>query len=148
MDLTFVVVAWQWWLIVAILLFVLEIFTPGFVLACFGVAAIGGMLASLLGLEVWVQVSVFSIFAILCLIYLRPFIRRISKRNIHTSTGAEALIGRRVKVTETIATDSDRGRVAVDGDSWRAKTLDGTSVEVGAEVEIVGRESTILLVRQ
>ncbi|GAD05464.1 hypothetical protein HQ45_08665 [Porphyromonas crevioricanis] len=146
MDLTFAVSPWQWWLLGAILLFVLEIFTPGFVLACFGVASLLGMFAALLGLGVLWQVIAFCIGALLSLVFIRPFVRRISQKKKGTNTGADALIGRCVKVTERINSTESTGRVAVDGDSWKANSIDGSTIEVGTDVKIVGRESIILYV--
>lgn len=61
-------------------------------------------------------------------------------------TGVDALIGRTGKVSETIQAD-DYGRVAIDGDDWKAKSADGTQIAKGTKVEIVAIDSVILTVK-
>lgn len=147
-HLTFNILSWQWWLVIAILLFIFEIFSPGFVVACFGVGALIAIVPALIGLGIIWQVVFFCAGSILSLIYLRPFVNRISKRSSRRSeTGMDALIGRKVKVSELITSDGQQGRVVVDGDSWRAVNVDGGSIEVGTMVEIVSYDSIILKVR-
>ena len=51
----------QIWLSVAIVMFILEVITPGFVLANFGVAAIVAAVAAWMGFDLVVQLIVFSV---------------------------------------------------------------------------------------
>ena len=73
-----------------------------------------------------------------------PAQKRAQKALPHVSTGADALVGRKVLVTETIDPTTDKGRVAVDGDVWTARSLTGEVIEKGMRVEIVSYESIIL----
>jgi membrane-bound serine protease (ClpP class) len=56
--------------------------------------------------------------------------------------GADALVGRRVEVIETLA---PRGRVRLDGEVWNAEAA--STVEVGAEAVVTGVEGLTLRVR-
>ena len=40
---------WQLWLVAALILFALEVITPGFILACFGVGALLAIIPALFG---------------------------------------------------------------------------------------------------
>jgi membrane protein implicated in regulation of membrane protease activity len=40
------------------------------------------------------------------------------------------------------------GRVAIDGDDWKSVSADGETIEDGASVRVVGRESIILTVEK
>ena len=62
----------QWWLIAGILLFVFEIFTPGFFLACFGMGAFAAIIPAALGLSIVWQTVFFIVASLLSLFLLRP----------------------------------------------------------------------------
>ncbi|MDE6011596.1 MAG: NfeD family protein, partial [Prevotella sp.] len=55
------------------------------------------------------------------------------------------LIGRKGRVTETIC-PGHYGRVAIDGDDWKAESAGQEELPVGTQVQVVSRESIILTV--
>ena len=63
---------WQLWLLGALMLFALEIFTPGFILACFGVGALVAVPVTLLHGSWLVQVIAFCAGSLLALWLLQP----------------------------------------------------------------------------
>lgn len=147
MDFALSLGSWQLWLIAATALLILEIVTPGFVLACFGLGCIGAMLASLIGLGMAWQLAAFSLISLLSLLLLRPILmRRLESRSIQT--GAHALLGRRVRLRTNIAEGAEYGELSVDGDVWRAKVATGEAISSGTMVEIVGIEGIILTIRR
>lgn len=147
-ELVFSLSPWQWWLVASAGLFILEIFTPGFVLACFGAGALVAFPFALLGLGLVWQITFFAISSLLSLFFLRPLMVRLSANKKHLAIGADALIGRVVLVTHRVEPLREKGRVAVDGDSWRATTIDGTDIETDTAVRIMSRESLILVVEK
>lgn len=139
----------QIWLIIAIVLFILEIITPGFVLANFGVAAIAAAGAAWFGGSMTVQVIVFVVVCIVSFFTVRPLLKRTILKGSKTEpTGTTALIGRETRVTEHIPVGPETGRVNIDGDSWRAASVDRNQIEVGAVVRVVRVESTTLFVQR
>ncbi len=137
----------QWWFIAAIVLFIAELLTPGFVVACFGVAALAAVVPALLGLGLVWQVLVFAIASILSLVLLRPFIKRIfPDRKKNASTGMDALIGRRAVVSDELQESEGLVEVAIDGDVWRAKHKAEATLRKGQSVLVVGHESIVLWV--
>ena len=74
--------------------------------------------------------------------------RFLDKKSKDVKTNAEALIGRKGIVSERIDAAQHTGRVAVDGDDWKAVSADGSVIEKGVEVEILKLDSIILTVKQ
>lgn len=139
---------YQIWLVVAIILVIVEICTAGFGSICFAIGAGFSALAAGLGANPTWQIVVFAIVSLLTFIFLRPVVMRfLDKKSKDVKTNAEALIGRKAIVSERIDASQHTGRVAVDGDDWKAVSIDGSVVEKGAEVEIVKMDSIILTVK-
>ncbi|MDQ3101001.1 MAG: hypothetical protein M3R08_06415, partial [Bacteroidota bacterium] len=67
---------WYWWAGLAIILFIAEIFVPGFFLFCLGVGCIGGSVAAGIGLDPSIQLASFSIFSMLTFVLLRPIMKK------------------------------------------------------------------------
>jgi membrane protein implicated in regulation of membrane protease activity len=72
----------------------------------------------------------------------------LDKKSKNVKTNAEALIGRKGIVSERIDATQHTGRVAIDGDDWKAVSDDGSVIEKGTEVEILKLDSIILTVKQ
>ena len=140
---------YQYWLIAAFVLVIVEICTAGFGSICFAFGAgFSALTAYLGGGYVW-QLIVFAAVSLLTFIFLRPVVMRLLERNSKdVKTNVDALIGRKAVVSETIDHAAHTGRVAVDGDDWKAVAEDDTVIEKGEEVTIVGRESLIVTVRK
>ena len=136
----------QLWLIAGIVLFILEIITPGFVLANFGVAAMAAAVAAWLGADMTVQVIVFVVTCLISFVTVRPLLSRTLKSGKETLTGYQAVVGRVALVTDEIPEPPSAGRVQVDGDSWRAMSDAGQPIAVGATVKVVRVESTTVYV--
>ncbi len=139
------------WLIAAIVLVILEIMTAGFGVICFAIgAAFSALVSALFGSEslTW-QIVVFVVVSMLSFIFLRPVVLRfLDKKSKSVKTNADALIGRKCVVSERIDAEQHTGRVAVDGDDWKAVAEDGSVIEKGTNVEIVKLDSIIATVRK
>lgn len=139
---------YYYWLIAAIVLVIAEIATAGFGVICFAIGALGAAVASYFDLSFTWQLGIFAIVSMLAFIFVRPFVLRLlDKRTKEFKTNADALIGRKAVVSETIDAAAHTGRVAVDGDDWKAVSEDGGVIEKGSEVTIVGRDSLIVTVK-
>mgnify|MGYP002623384978 FL=1 len=135
------------WLIAAIVLVIVEIVTAGFGSICFAIGAGFAALVAALGGNITWQIIVFAVVSMLTFIFLRPVVMRfLDKRSKDVKTNADALVGRRGMVSERIDVARHTGRVAIDGDDWKAVTSDGSVIEKGTEVEIVKLDSIIVTV--
>ena len=140
---------YQIWLVVAIILVIVEICTAAFGSICFAIGAGLAALGAGLGLGVTWQIVIFAVVSLLTFIFLRPFVLRfLDRKSKDVKTNAEALIGRKAIVSERIDASQHTGRVAVDGDDWKAVSEDGSVIEKGTTVEIVKLESIIVTVKQ
>ena len=140
---------YYYWLIAAIVLVILEIMTAGFGVICFAIGAAFAALVSGLGGTLTWQVVVFVVVSMLAFIFLRPVvIRFLDKKSKNVKTNADALVGRKGVVSECIDAEQHTGRVAIDGDDWKAVSEDGSVIEKGADVEIVKLDSIIVTVKR
>ena len=137
------------WLIVAIVLVIFEICSATFGAICFAIGAGFSALAAGLGANLTWQIVIFAIVSLLTFIFLRPFMLKfLDRKSKDVKTNADALVGRKAVVSERIDAAQHTGRVAVDGDDWKAVSADGTVIENGTEVEIVKLDSIILTVKK
>lgn len=140
--------AWILWFLVAIALFIFELMTAGFLLACFGVGALGGAIAAGVGLETAWQLAAFSIVSIGAIVFLRPSLVRLFNRSKgdNTPLGIKGLIGRKTYVKRLL--EGGYAEVAIDGDVWRIRHEDDKALSEGEHVIITGNEGIILCVKQ
>ena len=88
---------WQLWIAAAMGLIILEVFVPGFVLACLGVGRWRAGAAAL-GWGLSAQLVSVALFSLLSFFFLRPVALRMSQSE-GARTGVDALVGRKCHVT-------------------------------------------------
>ena len=140
---------WHIWVIIALVFVIIEIFTTGFAVMCISFGCLFGALASALDWELKWQLLVFAVGTVLAFMTVRPLVYKFfyNKKN-EVKTNAEALIGRKAIVTERIEGELNPGRVKIDGDDWKAVSLDSEPIEVGMAVEVTALNSVILTVKK
>ena len=67
---------WHFWLIISLILFILEIFTPGFVVASFGFAGVITTLFAAIGLSFRLQLLVFAVATLFVFFTIRPLLKK------------------------------------------------------------------------
>ena len=141
---------WQIWVIAALVLFIIEIMTSGFAIACLSVGCLLAAIASAFELSLAWQIGFFALGSFLAFIFIRPLVLKLMNKNNNknnVTTNMDNLIGRKAVVTEKIENDGF-GRVKIDGDDWKARMEDDGEAEVGEKVTIVSNESIILTVKK
>lgn len=139
---------WQMWALVSVVCLILELTNGDFFIICFAIGAAISSVLSACGLSFYAGLAVFSIASVLSIFFVRPtMLRRLHKNEDNRASNADALLGRIGTVSERIE-ENGFGRVAIDGDDWKAIASDGKLVEKGAKVKVVGRESIILTVEK
>lgn len=137
---------WQMWALVSIICLILELTNGDFFVMCFAIGAACSAILSTFGLSFYAGLAVFAAASILSLFFVRPtMLKHIHKNEDRRLSNADALIGRIGMVSERIEADG-YGRVAIDGDDWKAHSADGSQIEKGDKVKVVGRESIIITV--
>lgn len=139
---------WHIWIIVAVILFIVEIFTPAFLVACLAIGCIFAGIFSSMDFGIKIQLLAFSIGTIISFFGVRPFILKYGhKKSGDLKTNVHALVGKIGKVTVTIDNSQNQGRVTVEGDDWKAETENNEILNAGERVEIIKIDSTILTVK-
>lgn len=140
---------WPVWVVLSVLLFIGEILTPGFLLACFAIGALGAGFASSLGATDEVEIVVFLIASILVYFTLRPFaLRYLYRADQERETNVASLNGKKGLVTEAIDEMGKCGRVDIEGEDWRAVSDRELAIPGGARVEVVGTSGNRLVVKR
>ena len=132
------------WLVIAVVAGILEACAPSLVCAWFVVGALVAFLVAFLGAGVAVQVAVFAVVSVACLLLLRPLVMR------HRDPQASAEptpVGKRGVVTQAITPDGLQGAVRLDdGLEWTARSEAGQVIEAGTQVLVLRQESVKLYV--
>jgi membrane protein implicated in regulation of membrane protease activity len=140
--------AWLIWALVAVLLTVGELLTPGmFFLGPVALAAVVAGIAAAVGLGLVVQLVLFIAGSLATLLFLRPVARRHLRMPAAIRTGAAALEGTKAVVVQRV--DANGGRVRIGGEEWSARAyLDDQVIEPGTRVEVVKIEGATALVHE
>jgi membrane protein implicated in regulation of membrane protease activity len=138
--------AWLIWAIVAVLLAVGEIFTPGlFFLGPVAIAAIVAGIVALAGAGAAVQLIVFIGASVASVLLVRPIARRHLHMPAALRTGTAALEGTKALVLQRV--DANGGRVRIGGEEWSARSyMDDDVYEPGQRVDVVKIEGATALV--
>lgn len=138
------------WALIAMTLWLLEVFVPGMILGCLGTGALGGVVAAALGGSIEVQLIAAAATSIAAFLFLRPLALKHWFKGSEITTGTEALAGRTAQVTAPFDEASLMGRCKVDGDDWLAQwEATGTPPPaLGSVVRVLRAESNILIVTE
>lgn len=137
-----------YWLIFMAILLVIEICTLGLTTIWFAGGALVATIASLFGLNFWIQVVLFIVTSSLLLIFTRPWAMKYL--NGHwTKTNYEGLIGKVIKITETVDNFNQSGAAIVNGQEWTVRTQEeGVILQPGEKAQIVNIHGVKLIVKK
>ncbi len=127
---------WQIWIIVGIAFFILEIFTPGFLVASIGVGAFLASIASAFGWPLAVQIVALALGVALSLILIRPLLYKQGKGVQSQPTGVDALIGKDALVVVDIRNAQNKGRVRIGSEDWKALSEEGVDIDKNTQVTV------------
>lgn len=135
------------WIVIGIVFFIVEVITPGFFALPIGLGAIGAGIAAFFVDSIAVELVVFIVVTVLAFVFLRPLIARISKNSTEKS-GNAALLDKEAIVTTAIDNLQNKGRVKVNGQDWKAKSVDDSNIAEGKVVIIKRIEGVTLYVEE
>lgn len=134
------------WLGVAALAAIIEAVSFGMITMWFVIGALVAFCVAFAGGPLWLQMIVFLVVSIACLVLLRPVIlkyRARGKEHEPTPVGLNAV------VVEEIDNAAMRGRVETpDHMTWAAVSSDDSVIDVGARVRVVDQKSVKLVVER
>lgn len=138
---------WLIWVCISILCLILELSSGDFFILCFAIGAAVAAIIAGCGASLTWQIIIFAVVSALSLLLVRPaLIKKLHKPNKERLSNADAMIGREGRVTEPIDANG-YGRVAIDGDDWKAKSYDGSVIVKDTRVRVIKMESIIVTVK-
>lgn len=135
--------AWNW-LILAGVLFVLELLAPGIFLVWFGIAALIVGLAALTVAVAWQwQLVLFAVLSLAAAMLARRYLRGGEAETDQPllNRRAQQHVGRSYVLAEAI--ENGRGKVRIGDSVWR---VEGPDLAQGQRVKVTGVEGTVLQV--
>lgn len=140
---------WELWLIVAIVCLIIEMLViadGSLYVICFAIGALATALASVAVDNIYAQIIIWAVASVLSIFLIRPTLRKYFHHDKDVKkSNTDAIIGRTGRVSEDIVAGG-YGRVALDGDDWKAVAADGQAIAKGTSVEILSRDSLIITV--
>jgi membrane protein implicated in regulation of membrane protease activity len=125
------------WLIAALGLAALELVSTDLIFAMLAVGAFGAMIVAIAGGPFIAAMLTALAVSVALMWFVRPAMVHRLHAGPTLAVGAEALIGKRALVLETV-THSVPGRVRIGGDVWTAQPYDEDDrIEEGAKVDVV-----------
>jgi membrane protein implicated in regulation of membrane protease activity len=134
------------WLIFGVACLILEVATTSFVLAYFGLGALGASIAAALGAPGWFQLVEFVVVSVALLLLTRGLVVRRMRGGgtALPSPAAPTVVGRSGVVTIAIGEGLDGGQIRVGGEYWTARRAGGgPPIPVGAMVEVVAIDGIV-----
>lgn len=137
---------WLMWVIISIVCLILELSSGDFFILCFAIGSAVAAIFAGCGANLTVQIITFAVVSALSLLLVRPaLLKKLHKPQRERLSNAEAMIGQQGRVSEPIVAGG-YGRVAIDGDDWKAKSIDGSAIDKDVRVRVVKMESIIITV--
>ena len=134
------------WTIVLVIAVIVEAITIDLVSIWFGIGAIGALICDFLGIHEVVQVIVFAVISIICILITRPLAKKYLRGNT-VKTNLDRMIGKHCLVTEMITADQ-KGEVKVMGNLWAATSLNNVIIPAGEYAEVVSIEGSHVVVKK
>ena len=138
---------WWVWVIIGVVFIIGEIFTAGFFLIWFGIAAIIAGIIAFFELSIVWQGVAFVIISAILLAGTRRLANRFTKKQ-PPGIGADRFIDKTGVVLEEIDNDKNTGRIRVEEDEWRADSLEGSIIPQSSKVQVVRVEGTHMIVKK
>ena len=135
----------EFWIIFALILFIIELVTSTFYLLSLGIGAVTAAVLNYLSYDVTTQLIGFSIVTIICIIISRPLSKKINEKSSDKKYNSQRLIGKKAKVTENINSEKI-GKVIVDNETWIA--VSDEELETDEIVEVIDIDSSKLVVKR
>ena len=137
------------WLTVIILALVCEACTTALVSIWFVPSALVSLILAIAGVDVWVQVLVFFVISIACIVIFQSLFKKKLANSKKKATNTDILIGEKAIVTEKIDNLAAVGCVKINGQLWSARSEnDDEEIVEGDVVQIMAVKGVKLVCRK
>ena len=101
----------------------------------FATGALAATIASLLGAQLWLQITLFFVVSVALLFALWPLTKKVLRPEV-TPTNVDSLIGSEGYVTAPVDNRSGVGQIKLNGMEWTARSTTGAPIEAGTLVKV------------
>ena len=124
------------WLILMVAFLVVEAACPIHLVSIwFAAGSLIAMFATMLGAQLWLQVTLFLVVSGGLLVCLWPFVRKFLNPG-RSATNVDSVIGTQGYVTAAIDNLNATGQVKLGGMFWTARSADGNPIPAGTLVRV------------
>ena len=124
------------WTALLILFAIGEAVTVGLTSIWFAAGSLVALAVSLLNGPLWLQIVLFIVVSILCMLAIRPIAQKHLNSKVEP-TNADRIIGAEAKVTEAIDNLLAQGAVNIGGMTWSARSETEETIPVGTLVRVL-----------
>lgn len=135
------------WLALLILFGVGEAITIGLTSIWFAAGALVALVVALLEGPIWLQVVLFIVISLLCLLAIRPLASRYLNSKVEP-TNADRIIGAEAPVIEPIDNLQATGAVRIAGMVWSARSAHDVPIAAGTLVRVLRIEGVKVFVEE
>ena len=135
-----------WWIVIAVVFFILELATASFFYIWIGLGAIATVAVSHFFDPTWIQCAAFALFSSVFVLVSRL----LSPRNFpisHRLANVDALVGCEGLVIKVDKHQNFQGYIKVEGQNWKAETKDKQGLKLNQKVYVVEVNGNILIVK-
>lgn len=137
---------WHYWILAAIVFFLLEILIPSFLMASIGIGCLLAFIGAAFHFPFTIQLILFIIGTTAGIMSIKPVMKKYAYNKKVLKTNAGGLVGRIGKVKEEINETENTGCVAIDGDLWKSISANNEIIKVGEKVRVMSIDSIVLTV--
>lgn len=124
------------WLVLLVVFLIVEAACPIHLVSLwFAAGALVAALTSLLGGELWLQITLFFVVSVTLLAALWPLTKKFLQPKI-CPTNVDATVGVRGYVITAVDNLSAQGQVKLNGMDWSARSTSGETLPVGTLVQV------------
>jgi len=135
------------WLALLIIFAVAEAATVGLTSVWFAIGSLGALVCALLGGNIWLQLGIFIVLSVVCLVALRPLAQKYLNTRVEP-TNADRVIGQEAQVTQDIDNIHGTGAVTIGGVTWTARSEHDTPIPAGTMVRVLRIEGVKVMVEE
>lgn len=135
------------WLALLIIFAVAEAATVGLTSVWFAIGSLGALVCALVGGNIWLQLGIFIVLSLVCLVALRPLAKKYLNTRVEP-TNADRVIGQEAQVTQDIDNIQGTGAVTIGGVTWTARSEHDTPIPAGAMVRVLRIEGVKVMVEK
>lgn len=136
------------WLGLLIFFLVIEIITVGLTSIWLAGGSLAALLLNIAGLNLVWQIGAFFVISFLLLIFTRPFAVKYINAH-HEKTNYEGIVGKVVRITETVDNLAQTGTAVVNGLEWTARAeVDEDVFAPGELAKVVSISGVKLIIKK